>query len=425
MIAKVLRYVYQVPFDVPAWGWGEFRATGRCLLGLAVVEGPCAALAAAAIRDFLDVTYALPVNRGRTAIELALRALGVGAGDEVVLPSYLCRSVLDPVVGVGAGAAFADVGPDLNVTVEAVRSAITPRTKCVIVPHLFGKAAPIDRIETMLQGTGIALIDDAAQAFGTRCSGRLVGTFGAFGIVGCGPGKPLDGAAGGLLVTQFRTLYERAAAVPLGREKAAAVAGRALSRWAWHRFRGLTLPLRVALDRLLGQQDGPAHSRCAMSNLDGAILLEQLRKWERNSRRRRRNAAILGPILRGKSLDVIENTAEEVITDKLILVLPSAGPRSGDAIAWLARAGIEAGASYAPLHLQQQGEEDVSLPMTEALWDRIVWVPVEVEARGTTLRKLEGLGGRRVAAEFPRGDAGAGACGAVPRSRAAWQEVRS
>jgi dTDP-4-amino-4,6-dideoxygalactose transaminase len=423
MIAKVLRYFYQVPFDVPAWGWGEFRATCRCLLGLAVVEGPCAALAAGAIGDILDVTYALPVNRGRTAIELALRALGVGAGDEVVIPSYLCRSVLEPVGDVGARAAFADVGPDLNVTVEAVRSAITPRSKCVIVPHLFGKAAPIDRIETMLEGTGIALIDDAAQAFGTRCSGRLVGTFGAFGIVACGPGKPLDGAAGGLLVTRSRALYERAAAVPLGREKAAAVARRTLSRWAWHRFRGLTLPLRVALDRLLGPQEEPAHSRCAMSNMDGAILLEQLRKWERNSRRRRRNAAILGPILRGESLDVIENTAEEVVTDKLILVLPSAGPRSGEAIAWLARAGIEAGASYAPLHLQQ-GVADVSLPMTEALWDRIVWVPVEVEARGTTLRKLEELGAWRGKADLPRGASGTRAGGATRRSCVGW-EVRS
>jgi dTDP-4-amino-4,6-dideoxygalactose transaminase len=376
------------------------------------------------LRDLLGVRYALPVNRGRTAIELALRALGVGAGDDVVIPSYLCRTVLDPILSVGARAAFADVGSDLNVTVETVRAAITPMTKCVIVPHLFGKAAPIDRIETMLEGTGIALIDDAAQALGTRCSGRLVGTFGAFGVIGCGPGKPLDGAGGGVLVTNSRELYQRAAALPLGRERAVAVARRTLSRWAWQRFRGLTLPLRIAFDRWIGPEEEPAHSNCAMSNLDGAILLEQLRKWERNSRRRRRNAAILAPILRGESLEVIENEAQEVVTDKLILVLPPGGPRLADAIAWLSRAGIEAAASYTPLHLHQQGGEDVSLPMTVALWDRIIWVPVEVEARGTTLRKLEGLEAWHGEGVIFQGESGTRAGGATQRSCVGW-EVRS
>jgi dTDP-4-amino-4,6-dideoxygalactose transaminase len=424
MISKVLRYFYRVPFDVPAWGWGEFRATCQCLLGRATIEGPCASSASDAIRDFLGVKYALPVNRGRTAIELALRALGVGASDEVVIPSYLCRTVLDPILAVGARAAFADVGPDLNVTVEAVRAAITPKAKCVIVPHLFGKAAPIDRIESMLEGTGIILIDDAAQAFGTRCSGRLVGTFGAFGIVGCGPGKPLDTAAGGMLVTNNRELYQRAAALPLGQERAAAVARRTLSRWVWQRFRGLTLPLRIALDRLIGPEEEPVHLSCTMSNLDGAILLEQLRKWERNSRRRRRNASLLVPFLRGESLDTIENAAEEVVTDKLILVLPSEGPGSDDVIAWLSGAGIEAAASYVPLHLQPPGGAEVSLPMTEALWDRIVWLPVEVEARGATLRRLEGLGARRGEVSLPRSETGARAGGAT-RGASGALEVRA
>ena len=102
---------------------------------------------------------------------LALRALGLGSGDEVILPSYICRSAVEGVQGVGAVPVFADVGSDLHLTAETVRGAITPRTKAVIVAHLFGKAAPVDRIERSLRGTGIALIDDAAQSLGARCAG--------------------------------------------------------------------------------------------------------------------------------------------------------------------------------------------------------------------------------------------------------------
>ena len=93
------------------------------------------------MRSHLRVRYVLPVNRGRTGLELALRALDVGPGADVVLPSYVCRAVLDAVNRIEAHPVFADIGPDLNVTVETVKAALTPQTKCVIVPHLFGWVA--------------------------------------------------------------------------------------------------------------------------------------------------------------------------------------------------------------------------------------------------------------------------------------------
>jgi dTDP-4-amino-4,6-dideoxygalactose transaminase len=137
--------------------------------------------------------YAIPVNRGRVGIEIALRAMQLNENDEVIIPSYICHTVLDAVLKAGTRPVFADVGPDLHLTPETVKKAITPKTKCVIVPHLFGNIAAIDKIEEMLKGTEIALIDDAAQSFGAKCSGRLVGTFGDCGIVSCGPGKRLQG----------------------------------------------------------------------------------------------------------------------------------------------------------------------------------------------------------------------------------------
>ena len=171
-LGNLLRHFYQVPWCVPAWGMREFWATCASVLGGRIVEGDAPARAVEAVKDYLGVAYALPVNRGRTALVLGLRALGVGPGDDVVLPSYLCRTALDAVEAAGANPVFADVGEDLNVTPETVSQALTPGTKCVIVPHLFGKAAPIDVIETILRPAGIPLIDDAAQSLGARRGGR-------------------------------------------------------------------------------------------------------------------------------------------------------------------------------------------------------------------------------------------------------------
>jgi len=358
----------------------EFRATCASVLGGRVVEGDAPARAVEAVKDYLGVAYALPVNRGRTALELGLRALGVGPGDEVVLPSYLCRTALDAVEAAGASPVFADVGEDLNVTPDTVRRALTTGTKCVIVPHLFGKAAPIDAIETILRAVGIPLIDDAAQSLGAKRGGRLVGTYGACGVISCGPGKPLAGAAGGLLVMNERRLYERAIAINLEAEPASLVARRTISFWMWRRFRRWTLPLRMVLDRLVGPEQEVPYRRGSLSNLDAEILLCQLKSLERNARIRRSNIERLLPAIQGIADSPLMNWSPDDVAVKLVLVLPGNGPDAGAVIKRLAQAGVECQGGYLPLHLQGRDPKP-SLPRTEALFERVVCIPVERAAR--------------------------------------------
>ncbi len=375
-LGNFLRYSYEVPWCVPAWGMREFRATCASGLGGRIVEGDAPARAVEAVKDYLGVAYAVPVNRGRTALMLGLRALGVGPGDEVVLPSYLCRTALDAVEAAGANPVFADVGEDLNVTPDTVRRALTPGTKCVIVPHLFGKAAPIDEIETILREAGIPLIDDAAQSLGARRGGRLVGTFGACGVISCGPGKSLAGAAGGLLVTNDRPLYERANALDLGSETARQVARRTITFWMWRRFRRCTLPLRMVLDRLVGPEQEVPYRRGSLSNLDAEILLCQLKSLERNARIRRSNIERLLPAIQGIADSPLMNWSPDDVAVKLVLVLPGSGPDAGAVIKRLARAGVECQGGYIPLHLQGSDPQP-NLPRTEALYQRVVCIPVE------------------------------------------------
>jgi dTDP-4-amino-4,6-dideoxygalactose transaminase len=318
------------------------------------------------------------VNRGRTAIEFALRAIGLGESDDVVLPSYVCRTVLDAILRAGARPVFADVGPDLHVTPESVKAAITVQTKCVIVPHLFGNTAPIDEIETMLKGTGIALIDDAAQSFGSRCSRRLIGTFGDCGIISCGPGKALAGPAGGLLITNSPELYDRAAVMSLGRESATAVARRVLSFWIWRRFRKYMLPFQIILDRILGPTEEPPYTACTMSNLDGAIALQQFHAFRQNDQTRRHNANVLLQALGTVANYSISDFSHDGMLIKLVIVLSAEGPTADKLIRLLANAGIECQRGYLPLH-QEMKTAPAFLPSTEALWDRVVCIPVDMK----------------------------------------------
>ena len=382
MLSKLrswFRYFYKVPWCVPAWGLREFLVTAHCIFTGQITDGHYPKAFADAVRDFLGIAYALPVNRGRVAIELALRAMGLSVGDDVVLPSYVCHSVLDAFVRVGARPVFADIGPDLHLTLETVKAVITPQTKCVIVPHLFSKTAPIHELEKMLQGIGIWLIDDAAQMFGSRCSGRLIGTFGDCGIVSCGPGKALAGAAGGLLVTNNRDLYEKAASISLGREKPLAVAQRVLSFWLWRRFRKYTLPFKVVMDRIFGLEEEQPYIACTMSNVDGAIALAQFHSLRNNDQKRCHNAHIL---LQSLGTMATKNSIHDFSHDnmyiKLVIVLPENGPALNQVISSFANIGIECQGGYIPLH-QEMKSVSTSFPSTESLWDRVLCIPVDIE----------------------------------------------
>jgi dTDP-4-amino-4,6-dideoxygalactose transaminase len=378
-VRSFFRNYYEIPWCVPTWGWKEFLLTLRCVFAGRTSSGTYPRLFVNAVKDFLGVQYALPLGRGRVAIEVALRAMGVGEGDLVVVPSYVCRSVLDPIFRVGARPTFADVSAtDLHVTAETIRAALKQETKCVIVPHLFGNAAPIDEIEKLLQGTGIKLIDDAAQSFGARCAGRLLGTFGTCGIVSCGPGKALAGSAGGLFVTNDPELYEAAAAIPLNLEGSATVVRRVFSFWFWRRFRGWTLPLAVLLNRLfkMDVDEEKVGLPSAISNLESAIALAQVQASRSNVAQRRNNAETLLGALNGWARYSISNLSEDSSVVKLVLLLPRDGPDADWFIDAMARRGVECQRGYAPLHLEFETLPG-SLPNTEDLWNRVVCIPIE------------------------------------------------
>jgi dTDP-4-amino-4,6-dideoxygalactose transaminase len=159
------------------------------------------------LADYLGAGHAVGVGNGTDAITLVLRALGVGPGDEVVVPSFTFYASAEAIPPTGARPVFCDVDPEtFCVTAETVKAAITPRTKAVLVVHLFGNVAPVAEIEAL----GLPVIEDAAQAIGSNSNGGRAGALGTASTLSFFPSKNLGAFGdGGAVVTSDDALADR------------------------------------------------------------------------------------------------------------------------------------------------------------------------------------------------------------------------
>nr|WP_211289400.1 DegT/DnrJ/EryC1/StrS family aminotransferase [Luteimicrobium subarcticum] len=160
------------------------------------VGGPHVATFEAAYAQFVGVSHCVGVGNGTDAIELALRAVGVRAGSEVVVPANTFIATAEAVSRIGATPVLVDVDDDyLLIDPEACAAAIGPRTAAVVPVHLFGQVAPVEEVLMRTRDAGIPVVEDAAQSQGARRHGRAAGTLGAAAATSFYPGKNL-GAAG-------------------------------------------------------------------------------------------------------------------------------------------------------------------------------------------------------------------------------------
>jgi dTDP-4-amino-4,6-dideoxygalactose transaminase len=179
--------------------------SGRFVLGpeVAAFEAEFAAL--------VGVEHAIGVANGTEAITIALRTLGVGPGDEVVVPSFTFYASAEAIPPTGARPVFCDVDPDtLCVSAETVRAALTPRTKAVVAVHLFGNVAPIAEIAAL----GVPVVEDAAQAAGSMGPDGRPGALGTIATFSFYPSKNLGAFGdGGAITTGDADLAERVRAL--------------------------------------------------------------------------------------------------------------------------------------------------------------------------------------------------------------------
>jgi dTDP-4-amino-4,6-dideoxygalactose transaminase len=158
--------------------------------------------------DHLRVRHVISVNSGTDALRLALEGLGIGAGDEVIVPTYTFVATAAAVKLAGARPVFVDSGIDsFLIDVEGIEAAITPRTRAIVPVHLFGQAAAMDEILALAKHRGLLVLEDAAQAFGARYRDKTAGTLGDAGAFSFYPSKILGGLGdGGSIVTNDSAL---------------------------------------------------------------------------------------------------------------------------------------------------------------------------------------------------------------------------
>ncbi|MEL7372678.1 MAG: DegT/DnrJ/EryC1/StrS family aminotransferase, partial [Myxococcota bacterium] len=166
---------------------------------------------AEAFAKYNDVPHCVAVDHGSSALVVALEALDIGPGDEVIVPVMTWVAPVTAVLRVGALPVVIDVDPETGcVTAEGIKKALSSKTKAAIVVHLACTVADLDAIQPVLDEAGVSLIEDCAQAHGAQWRGRNVGTFGKLGAFSFQVGKVLAGGEGGAVITSDESLYRRA-----------------------------------------------------------------------------------------------------------------------------------------------------------------------------------------------------------------------
>lgn len=177
-------------------GFRETLRSGRYILGPNVEAFEREAA------SYLGVKHALGVANGTDALHLAVAALGIGRGDEVITPAFTFIATGEAIAYTGATPVFVDVDPrTFNVDPAAVAAAIGPRTKAILPVHLFGQAADMDALGALAARHGLALVEDCAQAFGADWRGRKCGALGTLGCHSFYPSKNLGCFGDGGMVT--------------------------------------------------------------------------------------------------------------------------------------------------------------------------------------------------------------------------------
>ena len=157
-----------------------------------------------------DVPHSLAVTSGTSALIVALNALKIGPGDEVIVPGYTYIASMSAIIFAGAVPVLAEIDESLNLDPADVEAKITPRTKAIMVVHMLGNPARLDQLLDIARRHKLLVVEDSAQAFGGRYKGRHLGTYGDVGTYSFNIFKTINAGDGGLLVMKDEELFKTA-----------------------------------------------------------------------------------------------------------------------------------------------------------------------------------------------------------------------
>ena len=311
-----------------------------------------------AFAAYCGARHAIAVCNGTAALHLALTAMGIGPGDEVVIPDFTMAASAFAVCHTGASPVFIDSdATSWNIDVSAVESAITPATKAIMPVHIFGNPCAMQRLNTVAKQHNLLVLEDAAQAHGATYNGKRAGALGDIAAFSFFANKNITTGEGGMVVTNDDTLAERC-----------------------RYFKNLCFPLRGA--RLYLHEDIGFNYR--MSNMHAALGLAQTEKAEDYRTMRIRNGLLYRTLLssvKGIAFQEEERGGGCVYWMNGILVHPDEYGRSRDELtAHLARLGIETRNFFNGMHRQPALKKygcdcNGSFPVSDRLADNGCYLP--------------------------------------------------
>jgi dTDP-4-amino-4,6-dideoxygalactose transaminase len=359
---------------------------GSCLSGK-VADGTACSKLRSAVMERLGVDDAIVCGSGSLALEIALRACGVREGDEVVIPTFCCTSIVPPILAVGALPVLADIGEELNITAKTAEAVVTHKTRAIVVPHLFGNPADIRAIIDLADRSNIRVVDDAAQALGATVDDRPVGSFGDAGILSFGSEKICFGLGGGVVAFRRKECLNGVSKIDLPPAQLSATLQTLFFTLAWRRWRRWTLPVQAWMALAdVGNPDSPPapYRKENLANLNAAVALSLVKTLEQNIAARRSRVRVYQELLGDDPrLKLISHQPGSACLTQVVRVLPSAHgeDRSVHLIEALRRAGYEVQGSYVPIHLLPYNERygRGRLPNAERVWSDLIELPCEPE----------------------------------------------
>jgi perosamine synthetase len=200
----------RIPLSAPDVTEREIEAVADVLRSPHLSLGPKLAEFERDVAAYAGARHAVAVNSGTSGLHLCVRALGLAAGDEVITTPFSFVASANALLYEGARPVFVDIDPlTLNIDPLKMEAAVTPRTRAVMVVHVFGRPAPMDAVKDLAKRRGLKVIEDACEAIGAEYGGRRVGSIGDAGVFAFYPNKQITTGEGGVIVSDDSTVAAR------------------------------------------------------------------------------------------------------------------------------------------------------------------------------------------------------------------------
>lgn len=314
------------------------------------------------LKEYLPAKNVIAVNTGTTALHIALDSLGIGQGDEVIVPSLTFAASIQAIIQTGAIPVFCEVREeDLNIDVDDARKRITSKTKAVMPVHYCGKSCNMDALLEIGKKNNIKVVEDAAHAFGSSYKGRKIGSFGDATCFSFDPIKNITCGEGGAVCVSDDEVAER-----IRRKRILGI-----DKDTWHRYRN---------ERSWFYEVVEPGYRYHMSNINAAIGLEQMKKLNGFIRRKREITKRYDKAFKGlKGIKILSHDYEN--TAQFCYIVKVEGHRD-DLMEYLKSRGVGSGVHYIPNHLQPLFKKySAKLPVTEKLGEEILTLPLYYDMR--------------------------------------------